>query len=211
MPRILNSGGLYEIARNALVSIDPSFGDTRTVGSPPLVVLAFSSMALEAFINEFADIAQAPLLDPHYSTGAVKSVAALLSGADSERFTVQLKYDLALVALTGRPFDRGNKPYQDFDTLIKVRNALVHLKAERWEEDSPSPSPPFFQRLKPGIINPLGVSWVTRISTRGFAKFCCNTTVDMVQSVLTAVPEGHFKKLLVKFHCYEMLFSKVTE
>lgn len=44
------------------------------------------------------------------------------------------KFNLALIMRNAEAFDKGSKPYQDVDVLIKLRNALIHFTPE-WESD----------------------------------------------------------------------------
>ncbi len=45
------------------------------------------------------------------------------------------KYQEALGTLGRTQFDRGNNPFQDADSLIYLRNALVHYKPE-WDDET---------------------------------------------------------------------------
>lgn len=88
---------------------------------------------MEAVINElFQDAADgvgtylAPLDEK-----VQRSMAAVWTGTDhGRRLEVLEKYEL-LVALAGaKPIERGRSPYQDVRLLVRLRNALVHYRAE---------------------------------------------------------------------------------
>ncbi|MGH8657397.1 MAG: hypothetical protein ACREV4_02620 [Gammaproteobacteria bacterium] len=50
----------------------------------------------------------------------------------SNKSTVSIldKYQLALRFAENEPFKKGESPYQEIDTLIKIRNELIHYKPE---------------------------------------------------------------------------------
>ena len=52
-----------------------------------------------------------------------------------ERSSILLKYQMALMLANHNKFDHGTQPYQDVDSLIQLRNALVHYKPE-WDTES---------------------------------------------------------------------------
>jgi hypothetical protein len=51
-----------------------------------------------------------------------------------EKYPILEKYQIALALLRKGPFDRGGAPYQDADSLIKLRDSLVHYKPE-WDDE----------------------------------------------------------------------------
>jgi len=95
-----------------------------------LVAIIMAATAAEAFINELADYlhvlrdsrAWAPIPPTLVACADVVKEVADTHGS------VTLKYLVASFALTGRTFDKGAPPFQDFAELIKLRNAIVHLK-----------------------------------------------------------------------------------
>jgi hypothetical protein len=51
-----------------------------------------------------------------------------------ESCPILLKYQTALLLTSKEKFDRGARPYQDIDGLVRLRNALVHYKPE-WDSE----------------------------------------------------------------------------
>ena len=51
-----------------------------------------------------------------------------------ERFSILEKYQLVLVISGKRKFVKGKPPYQEIDSAIRLRNALVHYKPE-WDNE----------------------------------------------------------------------------
>ena len=47
-----------------------------------------------------------------------------------ERISLESKWLMLPKLVTGKEFDPGRQPYQDFSSLIKIRNALVHHKSK---------------------------------------------------------------------------------
>lgn len=45
-------------------------------------------------------------------------------------FSILDKFRIALILARKQPFNAGASPYQDIDSLIRLRNALVHYKPE---------------------------------------------------------------------------------
>jgi len=96
------------------------------------VIAAVASM--ESYINEvYLDAVEKILrtfkgLDPR-----IPELLAEL-WLTMERAPILHKYQVALIA-SGKPkFNRGQPPYQGADSLIKLRDALVHYKPE-WDTD----------------------------------------------------------------------------
>ena len=51
-----------------------------------------------------------------------------------EGFPILRKYQIVLTALRKSPFETDRLPYQDADSLIRLRNSLVHYKPE-WDDE----------------------------------------------------------------------------
>jgi hypothetical protein len=89
--------------------------------------LFFSVASLEANINElFFDSEQ------HFSHQTPDLIAELWSLVEEK--PILDKYQAVLVLKGVAKFEKGTAPYQDVDSLIKARNALVHFKPE-WDDD----------------------------------------------------------------------------
>lgn len=93
----------------------------------------FATVAfLEALVNElFADAALPN--GGHLSTvdGGVRALIAELGQTESvERAAVLSKFDVLLRAASRQPVSRDSNPAQDLLAAIRLRNELVHYKAE---------------------------------------------------------------------------------
>lgn len=90
--------------------------------------------ALEASINELYLEAQDE--NPHTMKGLDDTAVALLAQfwPDIERYPILHKYRTALLIVGAKKLDKGGPPYQDTESLIKLRDALVHYKPE-WDDE----------------------------------------------------------------------------
>lgn len=166
-----------------------------------LVAIVFSAASLEAFINELTQAAFKRQLE---SPEVIQSFASLLNEIEESRGSTRLKFQIGWATLTGKPYDKGKAPYQDFSNLIKLRDQIMHLKPQKETEftsvddlvDNESfklvSSLP--KNLLTGGDNP--GNWIEAISTKEVAKWACNTACEMVSSILDALPEGRFKEEL---------------
>lgn len=96
-----------------------------------LVAIVMAATAAEAFINELAGYLH--ILDETQADWApipptLVACGDVVKDVEDSHGSVTLKYMVAAFALSGRTFDKGAAPFQDFVELIKLRNAIVHLK-----------------------------------------------------------------------------------
>jgi hypothetical protein len=131
--RTFDHGILFGVAVDAAKEIkaSPRDGGQRSA----LVSIIFSVAAIEAFINEITELALdfikfAPRLDQRMvPPQSVVVFAEVMSDAERAHATLESKFTLAHWALPGRKLDRGTQPCQDFASLVRLRNGVVHLKA----------------------------------------------------------------------------------
>lgn len=100
----------------------------------------FATVAfLEALANElFADAAQ--LDGGHLSSLEIakRSLIAELGQTESvERAPVMSKFDILLRAVAVQPVAKDKNPGQDLSTVIRLRNELVHYKAQWFDTGTP--------------------------------------------------------------------------
>ncbi len=88
-----------------------------------LCVVTLSVAALECYANELW-FEQAPVR-PDVNETAAEQLSVLV-----DRESVLKKYSLALALRTGRKMEFGCEPVQNADTLIKLRNGVVHFRPE---------------------------------------------------------------------------------
>ena len=124
----LNAGVLRRIARLAHDRINARIGDREPhVDMDAIVAVVFAAASLEAFINETAALAGSSLpSDPP----SVRAFADCVREIEANRGATEDKYEAAGWAFVGRPYDWGVEPFQSCEVLFRLRNAVVHLKAE---------------------------------------------------------------------------------
>ena len=106
---------------------------------------------------------------------------------------------MAAQTLGGTPFDKGANPFQDFSTLITVRNDIMHLKP-RDTLDSIAPGtatldvPKYVVALQqrglartpgPGVM----MSWFNRLQTSEMAVWATKTAQAIIHAVLDLIPD----------------------
>ena len=174
-----------------------------------LASILCSVSALEAFINELDlylsySLKTKPLADDN----ALTTLSARLQRIEGDRGKIQEKYLEAADAL-GKPFNKGQRPYQDFGLLVGLRNALVHYKGAiaTYTVDGNNTFEYVYEEKDKGIFDKLRSKKVLRgagsallleeIGTVHVARWACNTVTDMVQYLVAAIPDGEHRDLLV--------------
>ena len=153
---------------------------------------------MEAFINELPEWVVLNREDPSISADLLGFGDALRE-VESNRGSLELKYLIASQTLSGRMYDKGASPYQDFAILIRLRNDIVHLKpkqiSDQKEGKPPETALPKYivalqhrgiaRILDEGVIG----SWFDLIKTPEVAAWACQTSLAMILSVLAMIPD----------------------
>lgn len=123
------------VARNemgrAVASEDPHFPSSELHTHVCGAVL-FAASAIEAAANSFyVDAAEGDLRLGKLDAEVLLRLKTLWNELLRSTYTSPLKKIQSALAFTGcQPFDKGQPPYQDADTLFEVRNSLVHFIPE---------------------------------------------------------------------------------
>jgi hypothetical protein len=205
----INSGHLFGIAKQAYERAKAAAKHDRSHESnESLIAIVFAAAAGEAFINEIGELASQPTgffpeLGPEPEQ--VRTLAGLLSEVEDVRGTTNLKYLLGKLALSGKTFDKGANPYQDFAVLMDLRNSLMHLKFDRIESVKINE----VHIRYPGVIAKLQsqnilaqfedddnavASWVLRVSTPAVARWACNATASIVKDIVESIPDSELRR-----------------
>jgi hypothetical protein len=120
--------------------------------SEALVSIVFAAASLEAFLSEAVYLAEsaeqkgpvqkAPV--PRF----VSTFARVMEDAEESKASIESKFHLAHLVLTGNAYDMSTAPYQDFSLLVAARNALVHFKSREYFSKADG---------KPAVFNQAGV------------------------------------------------------
>lgn len=222
----LNASKFYEQAEHnykrivdEYKSLELLHGDRGYIAREAITCVLFSAMSIEAFMNEL------PVLVEYYGKinqqqeKFTSKLAILLHRVEESQGQIKLKLLVASIAITGEAPDLSKTPYQDFDTLIKLRNELVHLKPqdkftvnEDGEVDPSEELKKWNKRLR-GLnilanpntyISPITneeypYPFVELISTRAVAKWAFNTACDTIHEIIKSMPKSDFKTYIEKY------------
>jgi hypothetical protein len=122
-----NSAALFHIAKTAS-------DRARDNAADAVVAIVFSVLAVESFLNEVLERLR---FDPDKDKPDMDRARTVSEAADlfDKNASMALKIQILSASLSGCTMDRGAQPYQDFDLLVAVRNALVHYRPEVLSED----------------------------------------------------------------------------
>jgi len=135
---------------------------------------------------------------------AVNRFGELLDELEESHGSTRVKYVLALTILAGTDQPRGVEPYQSFDLLISIRDAVLHGRRERYDVHSDSPddrAARLLRRLETAKVIPpagenQGLPFLLRISAPSVGVWACNVAARMVGHIVSATPDGDLKAVL---------------
>jgi hypothetical protein len=191
----LNSGVLYLVAKQAYERTKSAPSDTAKNQTDALTAVLFAAATLEAFIMELALKAEAGTR-LFRTPSPVGCLAGVLNEIESSHGSVELKYLMAKAILSGQPYEKGRQPYQDFQLLFDIRNAIVHHKPEKITQNP--------HKIVAGLASrglcehetpQVKSSWLHQITTRAVARWACNVVRDMVASLREHFPKDSEKSL----------------
>jgi len=194
----LNSRILFRVAVSAYERLKSAPADKAGGQNDALIAILFSAATLEAFVSELALMARSDAA--LFGHKPLQSVATVLDEAETSRGSVRLKFLLAKAVLDGEIYDKGSQPYQDFYTLLAIRDAIIHMKPE---EITGAPHK-LLQRLRARDLcadaqPSVNASWLSQISTRAVARWACNTVAAMVESLKACLAAQSQKAPLAAF------------
>lgn len=152
------------------------------------------AVSLEAFINEICLEA----IESRKDTGQdATQLEEAIYGNDGRGCSVRRKWQVIPEYLYGWSFDETNPLRDDFETLIELRNALMHYKSEYSEAGYV----PVFLRNKLSSLNLLpprtqseDPHWIEMISDLTMGRWAFNTGVRMIEEFLQ-VSDGKTKSI----------------
>jgi hypothetical protein len=208
MAKFIDSGILFGIARRAANSIETP---PREGGKfDALTSVVFSVLTVEAFLNEVTELAA----DSRHSALEPESVIAfarLMDDLERSRASLLSRLALSHWLLTGKSVDRSSSPFQDFASLVGLRNDLVHFKPNEdfdTEMRSVNPETIHENRLKrlrsQNILADFSAgktSWTFYVATKAVADWSCRIASDTLLDFGAKVPDslwGRTVQFLVK-------------
>lgn len=203
MGMFLSAGGLFGVA----VAAYTDARDTPDAGVRyrlSLSAVVFSAIALEAFINELAEYAA---MSSDKASPEVGNFAALARQVEEAHGSIALKFLLASALLGGQSYDRGAQPYQDFDLLVAVRNAIVHHKPEDriqgQQEEDDGHTPGVVPRALTRRLHSRGLigaelldqaAFLHHVATPTVAAWACDAAANMVRALVDMLPPSAFAR-----------------
>jgi hypothetical protein len=179
----------------------------RSMPFDPLISIIFSALGAEAFINELAEMAQrdADMAEPdREDIDTLLQLAATLTAIEKDQLREQLqrKYLQTSRILGKQAFARGSPPFQDFESLIQLRDALVHPRHQDLTDQADYISPRLgaVRNLQQrGLTRtrgsrrggtPGGMSWLDELVTPDIANWAYQAAVGIVTAVGDMIPSG---------------------
>lgn len=198
-----NATCLFKLAKEASTRTDSAPSDKEPGQDDALVAVILCAATVEVFINDVIGVARflCSENDGTQEPPEIQNFVAILEEVKETQGSVELKYTLAKTLLSGRPYNKGTNPCQDFIKLIKLRNSLIHLKPAEFESaddgEIKGKEPPVVKGLPKHLLcDKKTVSWIGKINNRAVARWACNTTVSMVLSFVDCVPSSKLRQNL---------------
>jgi hypothetical protein len=160
--------------------------------SDAIVAIVMATSATECFINEFAEVA---FVD-HEESEALRAMADAVLDVEAKKGRLEDKFLVASLALTGTMFDQGAQPWQDFAALVRLRNALVHLRPGETADDQGVLGPSVLKRfegqrltypIEPGVV---GAPWTLKISTDRMAWWGYSAALRIIRAIVEMAPKN---------------------
>ena len=175
-------------------------------GQEAIVAVILSVIAVEAFINEMGELVSSPP-DPGKETDKEKLIALglMLNDLEEQGVSLRTKLQMAHYVLTRRSLDKGANPYQDLGLLVRIKNKLVHKKAEvltiNASGNTVGDHDPLLVRLAArGVIDRLGNRQAPQfqplIGKPKVATWAHNVALEMIVFIQELLPEGLSKVIL---------------
>lgn len=167
-------------------------GDQGVLPVDAVNAIVTAAAAAEAFINEFAD--NVGLLRQNAGSwmplpSSVLAAADAVLDEEFYRGRIVDKYFEASKAL-GQPLVRGELLFQDFDRLVELRNALMHIKAVRTNEEHGGEKI-VDQLAARAIAIPKGkyaLPWFDRLMSPEMGRWAFSTAHAMIRQIWDRVP-----------------------
>jgi len=174
----LNARILYNIAIDAYRRARDRDSDENVVCSDSLVAIVFAAASIEAFVNQIIVTGE---IGPSLGRHGLAVLSRILKLLEKDA-PVATKYELVHLILTGDACAKGERPYQDLDVLITLRNWLAHMKPEPLDAVGVTRHLENRQVLRPKKGNAIE-SQLGRLGTVDVARWACDTAADVTQAI----------------------------
>lgn len=187
---------LFLIARKASQDARADAARPNALTTDSVVAVVMAAAAAEAFLNELAyhtDTIRVNTADwaPTAVTSQLAACASVLRELEDAKASVTAKYLIASLVLSGKSFERARAPYQDFATLMDLRNEVMHAKPVRGDAGhrgtkilAALEQRGIAQRLFPGVPT----SWLHVLESPGVGAWACDAALGIIRAVLDLSP-----------------------
>ena len=205
-----SSGVLLRTAIQAFERIEETDDKIETTHNDVLVVILFAASAIEAFINEFGEIALT-FHSPKNEDKIINQLVNVLKELEKAKESTRLKYQFVKFILSNQTYDKGKPPYEDLNLLFRLRNNIVHSKpTEITDKPEKITNTLIAKKLLKENNSNLIISWLSRISKRSVAKWAINSTIDIIRDLQKSVIDSTIKnndaKIILSQH-----FTKIDK
>jgi hypothetical protein len=174
----------WALAREAYVQAKAADPDMAQFTASALVSVIFAVMTLEAFMSQALYMTRS-FTSLHPKIDVFRTMMSELDKRETSG-QLRLKYYMARWVIVGEPFDRGGAPYQDFNLLVDIRNALIHLKPDRTTADDQTKPDKIVMKLQEKHLikddpKERRYLWIHMISNAKVARWAINTAAEMIQ------------------------------
>ena len=129
------------------------------------------------------------------ASSSLSTCAEILQEIEDSRGSLTLKYLMASQILSGKPFEKGRNPYQDFALLISLRNDILHLKPRASSSAGISTIPKYIIGLQQrGLAMAssanMPISWFDSLHTREMAEWSVASAREIILAILSSISDG---------------------
>jgi len=159
----------------------------------------FSAMAAEAFLNDFAEMAD--FLSQPENLPEVRAAREIILGLERQRAGVRRKYRSVYKSLYGQDLPTTEPWWCDYDLLVNLRNELVHAKVDIAAPDYPERVQTLVAELEKRHLVKWGPPSDWRIALDEWEKpsaWAFETVKTLVTIILNGVPPCRFRDSYVE-------------
>lgn len=207
-----NSRILFHLAKEAYGRSKGAPDDLSPGQYDAIAAILLSAATLESFIMEFALLADSGAESFGQFYPMLRKVADVIHEIEESRGSTRLKFILAKL-IVGSPFIKGAAPYQEFDFLLRLRDAVAHMKPEWVGLEPPNILRGLQARKLCAEEEPnTRASWLYLGATRATARWSCNVVADIVASFRHDIPlhEGSHFETILNTPVWSAGFERVT-
>lgn len=179
--------GVHYAAAVAAASRLKAAGSTPSPGDAIAAIMC-AGAAAEAFVVENAVLAGACAANARINGNPrpkEELLASIMTDDDSAgRMPLPSRYSLSKLILTGSPYSSGASPLQDFIGLVRIRNALAHVKPSAVRDEAGQGAVWKFLTGK-RLVSTTGShpSLLSNLMTASVAAFACNAASAIIQDL----------------------------